>query len=112
MQICLVNLSTLADVLIEGALNWLSSYCQTLWGQPRNSDGIEQPLLVYAMGKLGGKELNFSSDIDLIFAYPESGETHGVRRSIDNQQYFTRLGQKLITALKKEFAANKIDLPI
>ncbi|MEW6998869.1 bifunctional [glutamate--ammonia ligase]-adenylyl-L-tyrosine phosphorylase/[glutamate--ammonia-ligase] adenylyltransferase [Colwelliaceae bacterium BS250] len=101
MQICLANLSALADELIEGALNWLSLYCQTLWGQPQNSDGIEQPLLVYAMGKLGGKELNFSSDIDLIFAYPESGQTQGVRRAIDNQQYFTRLGQKLITALNQ-----------
>jgi len=51
------------------------------------------------MGKLGGKELNFSSDIDLIFTYPESGETIDCRRSIDNQQFFTRLAQKLIASL-------------
>ncbi|WOH39370.1 bifunctional [glutamate--ammonia ligase]-adenylyl-L-tyrosine phosphorylase/[glutamate--ammonia-ligase] adenylyltransferase [Thalassotalea fonticola] len=99
LKTSLANLSHLADTLIEGALNWLSNYCQSLWGQPQNRDGIEQPLLVYGMGKLGGKELNFSSDIDLIFVYPEGGETHGARRSIDNQQYFTRLGQKLIAAL-------------
>ena len=54
------------------------------------------------MGKLGGKELNFSSDIDLIFVYPESGETQGLRRSIDNQLFFTRLGQKLIAALHQK----------
>ncbi|WNC73140.1 bifunctional [glutamate--ammonia ligase]-adenylyl-L-tyrosine phosphorylase/[glutamate--ammonia-ligase] adenylyltransferase [Thalassotalea psychrophila] len=99
LKVSLANLSHLADTLIEGALSWLSKYCQSLWGQPQNADGVEQPLLVYGMGKLGGKELNFSSDIDLIFVYPQSGETKGARRSIDNQQYFTRLGQKLIAAL-------------
>lgn len=101
LPISLVNLSELADCLIEGALNWLSTYCKSLWGTPQNSLGEEQPLLVYAMGKLGGKELNFSSDIDLIFAYPESGETVGHRRALDNQQYFIRLGQKLINALNQ-----------
>lgn len=99
LKVSLANLSNLADILIEAALTWLSTYCQSLWGQPQNGDGIEQPLLVYGMGKLGGKELNFSSDIDLIFVYPEGGVTHGARRSIDNQQFFTRLGQKLISAL-------------
>lgn len=98
----LKRLSELADVLVKGALSWLSTFCYTKWGEPKNSEGETIPLLVYAMGKLGGKELNFSSDIDLIFAYPESGETQGVRRSIDNQQFFTRLGQKLITALHQQ----------
>ncbi|OUS31988.1 bifunctional glutamine synthetase adenylyltransferase/deadenyltransferase [Thalassotalea sp. 42_200_T64] len=99
LKISLANLSMLSDALIEGALTWLHQHCQSLLGQPQNKAGVEQPLLVYAMGKLGGKELNFSSDIDLIFVYPEAGETVGGRRSIDNQQYFTRLGQKLIAAL-------------
>ena len=51
------------------------------------------------MGKLGGFELNFSSDIDLIFTYPSQGETVGVRRAVDNAKFFTRLGQRLINAL-------------
>lgn len=51
------------------------------------------------MGKLGAVELNLSSDIDLIFGYPEGGETEGAKRSLDNQEFFTRLGQKLIKAL-------------
>ena len=51
------------------------------------------------MGKLGGFELNFSSDIDLIFMYPSQGETVGARRSVDNAKFFTRLGQRLINAL-------------
>ncbi len=57
------------------------------------------PLLILGMGKLGGGELNFSSDIDLIFTYPHNGETSGGRRSVENQQFFTKLGQKLISAL-------------
>ena len=96
------RLSNLADALILSALDWLTDFCQQKWGTPKNKQGETQPLLVYGMGKLGGKELNFSSDIDLIFVYPESGETQGARRSLDNQQFFTRLGQKLITALNQK----------
>lgn len=59
-------------------------------------------MLVIGMGKLGGGELNFSSDIDLIFTYPENGETQGARRSIANAQFFTRLGQRIIKALDQQ----------
>jgi len=100
----LFRLSTLADQLILGSLAWLTDFCQQKWGVPKNKNGEHMPLLVYGMGKLGGKELNFSSDIDLIFVYPSKGETHGVRRNIDNQQFFTRLGQKLISALNQKTA--------
>ena len=68
-------------------------------GNPCNPQGVPQPLLILGMGKLGGGELNFSSDIDLIFARPEHGETRGGRRELDNAQFFTRLGQRLIKAL-------------
>lgn len=97
----LARLSALADALILEAREWLSHFCYEKWGKPVNEAGNLQPLLVYGMGKLGGKELNFSSDIDLIFVYPEAGQTTGKRRSIDNQLFFTRLGQKLITALNQ-----------
>ncbi|MEI6895150.1 MAG: bifunctional [glutamate--ammonia ligase]-adenylyl-L-tyrosine phosphorylase/[glutamate--ammonia-ligase] adenylyltransferase [Colwellia sp.] len=95
----LARLSSLADALILASLHWLTDFCQKKWGIPTNNQGEAQVLLVYAMGKLGGKELNFSSDIDLIFTYPEQGETIGCRRCIDNQQFFTRLAQKLIASL-------------
>jgi len=95
----LLCLSSLADELILASLRWLTNFCQEKWGVPKSSQGETQQLLVYGMGKLGGKELNFSSDIDLIFTYPESGETVGCRRSIDNQQFFVRLAQKLIASL-------------
>ena len=100
----LERLSELADQLVLTALNWLTSFCQDKWGIPTSESGEAQQLLVYGMGKLGGRELNFSSDIDLIFTYPKMGETQGARRSLDNQQFFTRLAQKLITALHQKTA--------
>jgi len=100
----LKRLSLLADALIQSSLAWLTSFCQNKWGTPTSLTGDIQPLLVYGMGKLGGYELNFSSDIDLIFVYPHSGETQGNRRSIENQQFFTRLAQKLITSLHQHTA--------
>jgi glutamate-ammonia-ligase adenylyltransferase len=100
----LERLSELADQLILAALNWLTLFCQDKWGVPTSKNGDVQQLLVYGMGKLGGRELNFSSDIDLIFTYPKMGETQGSRRSLDNQQFFTRLAQKLISALHQKTA--------
>jgi len=104
LESSLERLSLLADALIQVSLDWLTQFCQNKWGTPTDVSGETQSLLVYGMGKLGGKELNFSSDIDLIFVYPHSGETHGCRRSLDNQQFFTRLAQKLITSLHQHTA--------
>lgn len=95
----LANLSTLADVLIDGALRWLYANLVQQWGTPCNEKGNPQALVVLGMGKLGGQELNFSSDIDLIFAYPEAGETQGKSRSRSNQEFFLRLGQQIINSL-------------
>ncbi|NLS54261.1 bifunctional [glutamate--ammonia ligase]-adenylyl-L-tyrosine phosphorylase/[glutamate--ammonia-ligase] adenylyltransferase [Hafnia alvei] len=93
------QLSELAETLIIAARDRLYKTCCAEWGTPCNAQGEPQPLLILGMGKLGGGELNFSSDIDLIFAYPESGVTQGGRRELDNAQFFTRLGQRLIKAL-------------
>ncbi|MBP6122977.1 MULTISPECIES: bifunctional [glutamate--ammonia ligase]-adenylyl-L-tyrosine phosphorylase/[glutamate--ammonia-ligase] adenylyltransferase [Providencia] len=95
----ILQLSELAESLIVAARNWLYKECCHSWGTPCDSEGNPQPLLVLGMGKLGGRELNFSSDIDLIFAYPENGVTKGGRKALDNAQFFTRLGQKLIRVL-------------
>ena len=96
--------SDFADVCIQGALGWLYDDCCTQYGtpwgvSPATGEEGPQPLIVLGMGKLGGHELNVSSDIDLIFAYPGKGETRGAQRTLDNQQFFTRLGQRLIQAL-------------
>lgn len=90
--------SDLADALVGSVLNWWHQELVSKHGQPLSHAGIPQSMLVLGMGKLGGRELNFSSDIDLIFAFPEAGETNG-RRSLDNQTFFTRVGQKLINTL-------------
>ncbi|WP_110666617.1 bifunctional [glutamate--ammonia ligase]-adenylyl-L-tyrosine phosphorylase/[glutamate--ammonia-ligase] adenylyltransferase [Salinicola halophilus] len=92
--------SALAEVCVEGALVWLERHFAKRWGtpQPRES-GEAQRLVVLGMGKLGAGELNLSSDIDLIFAFPEKGTSQGGERQYDHQQYFTKLGQKLIAAL-------------
>ena len=68
------------------------------YGQPRSAAGAPQPLLVIAMGKLGGGELNFSSDVDLVLLFPEHGDTDGAR-AIANEEFFTRLGQALARLL-------------
>jgi [glutamine synthetase] adenylyltransferase / [glutamine synthetase]-adenylyl-L-tyrosine phosphorylase len=92
------GLSALADEAIVAAQGWAERGLRPRYGVPRDADGREQPLIVVGMGKLGGRELNFSSDIDLVFLYPEHGETDGPRR-IENVEYFLRLGQKLIQCL-------------
>jgi glutamate-ammonia-ligase adenylyltransferase len=94
----LTELSDLADAAVATALAFAARSLEPRYGRPRSADGEIQPLVVLAMGKLGGRELNFSSDIDLVFLYPEAGETDG-RRPIANEDYFTRLGQALIRLL-------------
>jgi glutamate-ammonia-ligase adenylyltransferase len=90
--------SDLAEILINETLEWCYAQLTHQFGVPRNAEGDAQQMVVIGMGKLGGQELNFSSDIDLIFAYPESGQTDG-DRCLDNQQFFIRLGQQLIKIL-------------
>nr|WP_199066149.1 bifunctional [glutamate--ammonia ligase]-adenylyl-L-tyrosine phosphorylase/[glutamate--ammonia-ligase] adenylyltransferase [Chromobacterium sp. ASV5] len=92
------TVSQLAEFAIRAAL---PCACRALaqYGQPIGEDsGEPQQLIVVGMGKLGGGELNASSDIDLIFIYPESGETDGPRK-ISNHEYFTQVGKKLIALL-------------
>ncbi|WP_288364448.1 bifunctional [glutamate--ammonia ligase]-adenylyl-L-tyrosine phosphorylase/[glutamate--ammonia-ligase] adenylyltransferase, partial [uncultured Spongiibacter sp.] len=93
------ELSALADVCVQQALAFLHRELCREWGEPQSADGRPQQLSVIAMGKLGAGELNLSSDIDLIFSYPEAGSTVGGPRSVDNQEFFIRLGQRLIKAL-------------
>ncbi|MDP4789760.1 MAG: bifunctional [glutamate--ammonia ligase]-adenylyl-L-tyrosine phosphorylase/[glutamate--ammonia-ligase] adenylyltransferase, partial [Haliea sp.] len=92
--------SSLAEACIALAQEQLGQQLQARFGTPRGQRGGKpQQLIVIAMGKLGARELNVSSDIDLIFVFPEAGETDGERRSISNAEYFTKLGQGVINAL-------------
>ena len=95
------SMSDLAELSLGYALEHLGVWLQAQHGTPM-SNGKRQELIVVGMGKLGGRELNVSSDIDLIFVYPEEGETvcRGAgSRPLSNHEYFTRLGRKLINAL-------------
>ena len=94
------DLSDMADACIDQACQWLYvRHCQQFGTPIGRRSGEPQHLVILGMGKLGAVELNLSSDIDLIFGYPEGGETTGVKRPLDNQEFFIRLGQRLIKAL-------------
>lgn len=93
------TMTALAEVAITFALPHLERDLAAKFGTPVGGvSGQPQHLMVIAMGKLGGGELNVSSDIDLVFAYPEEGLTNG-ERAVSCQEYFTRLGRNLIAAL-------------
>ncbi|MGL5287218.1 MAG: bifunctional [glutamate--ammonia ligase]-adenylyl-L-tyrosine phosphorylase/[glutamate--ammonia-ligase] adenylyltransferase [Aeromonas sp.] len=103
-----VHLTRLADALIGAARDWLYDLqCREL-GTPCDEAGNPQPLLILGMGKLGGGELNFSSDIDLIFTFPENGVTRDGRREMANQPFFIKLGQRIINALHQSTADGQV----
>lgn len=90
--------SQLAGRCLAGALEAVQRTLEVQHGVPRNAAGVAQRMVVFGLGKLGGSELNFSSDVDLVFAYPEAGQCDGAR-ALDNGDFFQRLGQRLIQLL-------------
>ncbi|MBK7023846.1 MAG: bifunctional [glutamate--ammonia ligase]-adenylyl-L-tyrosine phosphorylase/[glutamate--ammonia-ligase] adenylyltransferase [Sulfuritalea sp.] len=91
-------MTLIAELAVARAVEVIGKGLAERYGTPRGADGRAQELIVIGMGKLGGRELNVSSDIDLIFVYPEDGDTDGTK-SISNFEYFTRLGRALINAI-------------
>jgi glutamate-ammonia-ligase adenylyltransferase len=100
MQETVAELSYLAQACVDVVLDWhYRRMCKDI-GTPTGRDsGMPQKMVVLGMGKLGAWELNLSSDIDLIFTFPENGQTEGGRRSLANSDFFIRLGQRLIKTL-------------
>ena len=92
------SMTLMADTAVATALRVLEADLSARYGTPRNIQGEVQRLIVVGMGKLGGRELNVSSDIDLIFVYPEDGDTDG-DHAISNFEFFTRLGRQLMAAI-------------
>lgn len=92
------ELSDFADCCIVEAKHFARIALVEKYGEPVSYAGVVQDLIVIAMGKLGAQELNLSSDIDLIFAFDEQGETNG-KKCIDVQQFCILWGQKLIYLL-------------
>ncbi len=94
----LAALSDLADGVIRAAVAASARLLEPTFGRPRETSGAPASLIVVAMGKLGGRELNFSSDVDLVFLYSANGETDGPRR-LDNAEYFLRASREIIGLL-------------
>ncbi|MCW8983307.1 MAG: bifunctional glutamine synthetase adenylyltransferase/deadenyltransferase, partial [Gammaproteobacteria bacterium] len=98
------TLSELAEAAVSLGLEKLYQWHCEQWGTPLDGSGKPQRLVVLGMGKLGAWELNFSSDIDLIFTFPEDGETEGGKRQTTHQQFFVKLGQRLIKLIDQNTA--------
>jgi [glutamine synthetase] adenylyltransferase / [glutamine synthetase]-adenylyl-L-tyrosine phosphorylase len=97
------DLSNLADACLQLACEAASTRLRARFGLPRHftADGAraDSRFAIVALGKLGGRELNFSSDIDLLFIYSDEGDTEGGERSISNSEYYQKLGEQIIKAM-------------
>jgi [glutamine synthetase] adenylyltransferase / [glutamine synthetase]-adenylyl-L-tyrosine phosphorylase len=106
------QISYLADAIVEAALDFARRHLQEQYGQPLRADGERSRFIVLGLGKLGGTELNYSSDIDLIFLYEQDGQTDA-RRTVSNQEYFERLCKEVVRLLTEATdlgAAYRVDL--
>ncbi|HTY49421.1 MAG TPA: bifunctional [glutamate--ammonia ligase]-adenylyl-L-tyrosine phosphorylase/[glutamate--ammonia-ligase] adenylyltransferase [Steroidobacteraceae bacterium] len=103
LQETLGALSAFADAAIGAAQRTATGLLAERHGLPRSASGELQELIVVGMGKLGGGELNFSSDVDLVLLYPEGGQSDGPR-PLSNAEFFTRVGQALIRLLSARTA--------
>jgi glutamate-ammonia-ligase adenylyltransferase len=92
------QISHLADAIVEAALDFARRHLDEQYGRPLRSDGERSRFAVLGLGKLGGVELNYSSDIDLILLYEQDGQTDA-RRTVSNHEYFERLSKELIRLL-------------
>ena len=115
LETVMLRLTDLADAVLIATLDLAREELSQTYGLPRckDNDGnyVASQLAVIGMGKLGGAELHFYSDLDLIFIYSRNGETQG-RKPISNREYFAKLVQRLISYLTlptREGAVYKID---
>ena len=103
LQEVMQTTTQLAECVINTAIDYLNTWLVELYGQPMDAQGYPQSFIVIGMGKLGGGELNVSSDIDLIFAYESEGQTNVLNsqseKPMSNQDFFTRLAKKLIATI-------------
>ena len=108
------ELSRLADVCLAAACRWAEEALEPRYGVPTAADGTRSGFAVIGMGKLGGDELNYSSDIDLIFVYGDDGETTGGSEgSVSNGRYFAEAAKAVVAAVESmtdEGYAFRVDL--
>lgn len=96
----LTDLSRLADICLQAATTAHGREMHATHGIPRNEQGVRQGLVILGLGKLGGNELNMSSDVDIIFCFPNNGQCDG-RGNLSNEQFFTRLARRIIQSLSQ-----------
>ncbi|MES1955297.1 bifunctional [glutamate--ammonia ligase]-adenylyl-L-tyrosine phosphorylase/[glutamate--ammonia-ligase] adenylyltransferase [Salinisphaera hydrothermalis] len=103
------HLTALAEVVLEAALDMAWAQMSDRYGEPRLEDGRLAPFAVVAYGKLGGLELGYTSDLDLVFVYdsPSEAATEGGARELTHQVFFTRLAQRLIHILSTATPAGR-----
>jgi glutamate-ammonia-ligase adenylyltransferase len=95
------TMTALAEICLQHGQACLMQTLKQQFGSPiGESSGTTQEMLIVGMGKLGGGELNVSSDIDLIFVYPEDGQTNGTQ-GLSNHEFFSRLGRHLINLINE-----------
>ncbi len=98
VETTLAGTSVLAEICIEAALRFAERTLAVRHGVIRNEAGVVQRLVVLALGKLGGAELNFSSDVDLVLAYAQAGNSDGAR-SLDAEAWYVRVSQHMVGLL-------------
>ena len=104
------QISYLAEALCQGAFAWAVRQLKSTTGVPRKRDGSESQFVILAMGKLGGRELNYSSDIDLLMIYEQDGfieSPAGGKTSRTNEQFFEKLTQTIVKLLNEDTALGR-----
>jgi glutamate-ammonia-ligase adenylyltransferase len=112
LEVTTLDLSNLADACIEAATRLARDWTEARLGSPHRPDGSPARFVVLALGKLGGTELNYSSDIDLMFLYDEDGATAGAR-VVSNAEFFARMGTEIVRLLAEHTAqgvAYRVDM--
>ncbi len=112
LEVVTRDLSHLADACVEAAVRRARRHTEERYGVPRTPRGLPARFVVLGLGKLGGEELNFSSDIDLIFLYDDEGRTDGPK-VVSNAEFFARMGSEVVRLLAEHTAmgmAYRVDL--
>lgn len=112
LEVITLDLSHLADACVEAAVRLARKHAEARFGAPITPQGAHARFTVLALGKLGGEELNYSSDIDLLFVYDEEGRTDGLR-SVSNAEFFAKMGAEVVRILDEHTAlgiAYRVDM--
>ncbi len=103
LELITQDLSGLAEACVEAALRLARDHAVLRFGAPIGRSGSEARFVVLGLGKFGGQELNYSSDIDLVFLYDEDGQTSGPK-VVSNAEFFARMGSEIVRLLEDHTA--------